>query len=89
MNTEIKGRPVITMTPVTSSQIKAVGHHPESDTLAIQFSDRKDGTPGSVYHYQNVDSETFAAFKNAESIGSHFYKNIKPHSDKHPYVKVI
>jgi len=54
--------------------------------LAVQFISKTGG--GSVYHYANFDAEAFAAFKNAESIGSHFYKNIKPHADRYPYVKV-
>jgi len=78
----------IALTPVESSQIAAIGHHPETNTLAIQFSPRRDGTPGSVYHYENFTSEDFAAFKKSDSIGSHFGKHIKPHVEKHPFVKV-
>lgn len=77
----------ITLTPVESSQIAAIGHHPETNTLAIQFSPRRDGTPGSVYHYENFTAEDFAAFKGADSIGSHFGKHIKPNATKHPYTK--
>lgn len=29
-----------------------------------------------------------AAFKGAESIGSYFYKHIKPFADKFPYTRV-
>lgn len=76
----------INMQPVDSSQIEAVGHNPETNTLAIQF--KSGAGPGSIYHYQNVDAETFAAFQSAESVGSHFYKHIKPHADKHPYQKM-
>jgi hypothetical protein len=71
---------------VESSQIHAIGHAPEANTLAIQFKSK--GGPGSVYHYQNVDAEQFAAFSSAESVGSHFYKHIKPFADKFPYQKV-
>ncbi|MDB5988888.1 MAG: hypothetical protein JWQ10_291 [Herbaspirillum sp.] len=86
MDTEIKQRPVIQMGAVESSQITAIGHDAETNTLAIQFPS-KSGS-GSVYHYQNVTADQFAAFKNAESIGSHFGKNIKPFADRFPYVKV-
>lgn len=78
----------IPLTPVKSSQIAVIGHHPESNTLAVQFAPRKDGTPGSVYHYGNFTAQDFAAFQNAESIGSHFGKHIKPHAAKHPFIKV-
>jgi hypothetical protein len=78
----------ITLTPVESRQIAAIGHHPETNTLAIQFAARRDGTPGSVYHYENFTAEDFAAFKKSDSIGSHFGKHIKPHVEKHPFVKV-
>ena len=87
MNTETIERLVIAMDAVESSQIAAIGHDPESNTLAIQFSPRKDGSPGSVYHYANVTAEDYAAFKGAESIGSHFGKYIKPFADKYPFAK--
>lgn len=77
---------VIAMQPVTSSQIAAIGHHPETNTMAIQFPS-KTGS-GSLYHYDNVTPEQFEAFKSAPSVGSHFIKQIKPHVDKHPYRKI-
>lgn len=78
----------IELKPVESSQIHAIGHHPESNTLAVQFKG-KDGTPGSIYHYQNFNADQFAQFSSAESIGSHFYKHIKPFTEKHPYTKIL
>lgn len=85
MNTTNK-HPAIAMAPVKSSQIAAIGHDPVTNTLAIQFAS-KSGS-GSVYHYSNFDADSFKAFRDAESIGSHFGKHIKPHVDRHPYVKV-
>jgi hypothetical protein len=76
----------IEMLPVDSSQIAAIGHDTAGNTLAIQFKGRNG--PGSVYHYQNVDAAAFEQFAAAESIGSHFYKHIKPHADKYPYQKM-
>ena len=76
------------MHPVKSSQIAAIGHHPETNTLIVQFPARKDGSAGSVYHYENFDAAAFEAFKNAESIGSHFGKHIKPNTEKHPFMKI-
>ena len=76
----------IDLQPVESSQIAAIGHCAETNTLAIQFK-KKDG-PGSVYHYANFTADDFAAFKGAESIGSHFGQHIKPATEKHPFTKV-
>lgn len=78
--------PAIAMDAVESSQIAAIGHHPESNTLAIRFKSKSG--PGSVYHYQNFTADDFATFKAAESIGSHFGKHIKPHDKKYPHTKI-
>ena len=74
----------IALDSVESSQISGIGYDATSQTLAIQFKSGKQ----AVYHYANVTAEDFAAFKSAESIGSHFYKHIKPHKDKYPYVRI-
>ena len=84
---QVKKRPTITMDSVESSQIAAIGHDPETNTLAIQFAG-KDGKPGSVYHYQNFTATQFEQFSSAESIGSHFYVHIKHRADLHPYTKI-
>lgn len=77
----------ITMTPVQSSQIAALGHDAASKTLAVEFKGWG-GKPGSTYHYANVDAATFDALRGAESIGSHFGRHIKPHPAKYPFTKV-
>lgn len=74
----------IALDSVESSQIAGIGYDAKTQTLAIQFKSGKQ----AVYHYANVTAEDFAAFKSAESIGSHFYKHIKPHKDKYPYVRI-
>jgi hypothetical protein len=79
--------PSIDMQPVESSQIHSIGHDAATSTLAIRFKDFK-GAPSSLYHYQNMPAEEFEAFRTAESIGSHFYKHIKPFADKYPYTKI-
>lgn len=86
MNTETKQATAIEMIPCESSQIAAIGHDPETNTLAIQFP-AKTGI-GSVYHYQNFTAEDFAAFSAAESKGAHFGKHIKPLAEKFPFVKI-
>lgn len=76
---------VIAMDEIVSSQIHGIGHDAPTSTLAIRFR-TKDGSPAALYHYENVTAEEFAAFKGAESIGSHFYKNIKPFGERYPFV---
>lgn len=76
----------ITMQPVESSQIAAIGHDAENKVLAIQFASKSGA--GSLYHYQNFDAEQFAAFAGSESVGKHFYAHIKPFAEKHPYAKI-
>jgi len=78
----------MTMIPVESSQIAAIGHSPELNVLAIQFPPKKSTGISDVYHYQNVDAAMFADFLAAESQGSYFIQNIKKHADKFPYAKV-
>ena len=78
----------IPMEPVVSSQIAEIGHDPETNTMAVRFPP-KGGRPGALYHYDNVDAETFKSFRTADSIGSHFYRHIKPHADRYPYKKIV
>lgn len=76
----------IAMESVNSSQIHSIGHDAATNTLAIRFKQR--GEPAALYHYQNVTADEFAAFKGAESVGSHFYKNIKPDTERYPYQRI-
>lgn len=80
--------PAIELTPVESSQLAAFGHDPATDTLAIRFNGYG-GKPGSLYHYRNFGETDFAALRDAESKGSHFLRNIKPHADRYPCVRII
>lgn len=74
----------IAMDSVESSQIAGIGYDAASQTLAIQFKSGKQ----AVYHYANVDAALFQEFSTAESIGSFFYKNIKPFPEKYPYTRI-
>lgn len=78
----------ITMQPVTSSQISAIGHSPELNVLAIQFPPKKSTGVSDVYHYQGVGAELFAEFLAAESQGSFFIQRIKKFPDLFPYAKM-
>ncbi|CAN0620430.1 KTSC domain-containing protein [Burkholderia multivorans] len=70
--------------PVESSQIHSIGYDAETETLAIRFKDRT-GAPTSLYHYSNFTQANFDALKTADSVGSHFYKHIKPFDQRFPY----
>ena len=80
----------IALQDVESSQIHSIGHDAETNTLAIRFyrGYGRDQHPGALYHYDNFTAQDFEAFKNAESIGRHFGKNIKPFAEKYPFTKV-
>lgn len=67
----------MTRQPVISSNIKSVGHDPETNTLEVEFKD------GGVYSFGNVDSDKHQSMMSAQSVGSHFHKHIK---GKHPVV---
>jgi len=79
--------PIVKLIEVESSQIHAIGHDPETNTLAIRFKNWK-GDITSLYHYANVTAADFAAFIASESKGRHFGKSIKPFADKYPFTKI-
>lgn len=83
-------RAAIALSAVTSSQIAAIGHDPETNTLAVQFNPRKERgeVTGPIYHYSGFDADKYKAFSEAKSIGGHFYAQIKDETHRHPYVKV-
>ncbi|KWE70520.1 hypothetical protein WL77_12000 [Burkholderia ubonensis] len=74
--------------PVESSQIHSIGYDAETETLAVRFKDRKTSAPTSLYHYTGFTQANFDALKTADSLGSHFYKHIKPFPERFPYVCV-
>tara|TARA_B100001250_G_scaffold408812_1_gene431881 strand:+ start:4180 stop:4515 length:336 start_codon:yes stop_codon:yes gene_type:complete len=68
-----KPRPQIKLTPVDSSQVARIGYEEESKILAVQF---KHGRM-AIYHYPNVEPQTYADFMAAESKGVFFREHIK------------
>ena len=52
------------LTPVTSSNIKAIGHDPEANELHVEFGD------GSRWIYAGVDAFRHADMMKAESVGN-------------------
>ncbi len=67
-------RPAIALEPVESNQVKAIGYDAATKTLAVTFT----RGAGAIYHYPDVEPETYEAFKGAESIGKYFGQHIKP-----------
>lgn len=58
------------MTPVNSSSISHVGHDPETGILSVKFHS------GQTYRYAGVSANQAAKMLAADSVGSHFAKNI-------------
>jgi hypothetical protein len=68
--------------PVTSSQIKSIGYDPQTKQMEVEFKS------GGVYQYENISAKDHEDLMAAESVGSHFYKNIKPNVEKHPFHRI-
>jgi hypothetical protein len=61
----------MTLEPVQSSNIKAIGYEPATSTLAVQFHS------GTTHEYAGVTPAEHAAFMAAPSKGKHFHKHIR------------
>ena len=61
----------MTRTPVTSSQLKSVGHDPATNKMHIEFKN------GVVYEYDGVSTADHQALVGAASVGQHFNKHVK------------
>ncbi len=66
-------------TPVSSSNISAVGYDADGQTLEIEF------TNGSVYQYANVPVGEYDGFMASDSKGKYFHANIK---NRYSFVKL-
>lgn len=64
-----------------SSNILTSTYFPKTNILFIAFN------KGSVYSYGNISSEIFENFKNSESQGKFFIKEIKNNPNKYPFLK--
>ena len=63
----------IQLNPVKSSNIAAIGYDEPTKTLVVLFHN------GRSYSYESVEKDVYFELYNADSVGSHFAKNIKPH----------
>jgi hypothetical protein len=61
------------LTAVKSGAISHVGYDPATETLTVRF------TNGGTYSYPGVPEHVHASLMAAESIGKHFYANVRPH----------
>lgn len=61
----------MTMQPVSSSNLAAVGYDPETQTLAIEFKS------GGTYEYYDVPQQVFDGLLSAGSLGQYFQSNIR------------
>lgn len=62
----------MTMVPVESNHLQAVGHDPDKSELHVQFKN------GAHYVYANVSADEHAALMASESKGQHLQEQIKP-----------
>jgi hypothetical protein len=58
-------------TPVTSTDIYAIGYDADTQTLEVEFN------TGSVYAYSDVHQGEYDAFIDSDSKGKYFHANIK------------
>ena len=74
----------IVMSGIESSQIESYGYHKPTSTLRVRFKSRNN-LPGSVYQYNPLPVEVYAALIEAESAGKFLNASIK---GKYPTVQL-
>ena len=72
------------LTPVSSSQISAIGYDPETLKMQVQFIG-KGNSAGSIYEYSGVEQGVYDALMSAESVGRTFAASVKW---AYPYQKI-
>lgn len=66
-------------TPVSSSNILAIGYDADSEVLEVEF------TSGAVYSYSSVPIGEYEGLMNADSKGKYLHANIK---GRYPYMRL-
>ena len=66
-------------TPVTSTNVRAIGYDLDSQTLEVEFNN------GSVYQYAGVPQDEYEGLMNADSKGKYLNANIK---GRYPFTKL-
>ena len=86
---EIKLALVTAFNAKGSSQIKAIGYVPETQTLFLEFHPAKTKpNVRSLYSYSSVPRELFLRLIYAESIGTRFGQDLKRAADDHPFTRL-
>lgn len=62
---------MVTMYPVSSSNIDEIGYDATTSTLYIKFKNNR------LYSYDNVPESVYDNLKSASSVGSYFHQNIR------------
>lgn len=73
--------PPVTLTPVKSSQVTAIGYSVPTKALTVQFKS------GGTYRYSNVSAKQHASVMEAESVGKAL-ASIKSDPKRHPFKKI-
>lgn len=60
---------------VISSNLKSIGYEAHTQTLEVEFTDRK------IYQYTRVPKHIYVSLMGANSKGSYFAKSIKDNRD--------
>lgn len=61
----------MSLTPVKSSNIKAVGYDPQSRALTVEFHS------GAQHRYDDVPPEHHQGLIEADSVGKYFHANVR------------
>ncbi|WMX17567.1 KTSC domain-containing protein [Aureispira sp. CCB-E] len=61
----------VTLIPVDSSMISAIGYDADSQTLFAEFA-----TTDKIYAYEEVEQEIFEELQQANSVGGYFRANV-------------
>lgn len=69
------------MTPVQSSNVKALGW--EDEVLEVEF------VKGGKYRYTGVPEEIYKILVNADSVGKAFHRYIRPKQHEYKYKKIL
>lgn len=72
----------IPLTPVSSTNLEAIGYDKATGTLRIRF------TSGATYDYRNVTPDIHNSLMNSPSKGRYFGEYIKPFTERYPYQRV-
>lgn len=68
----------IPLEPVTSSNLRAIGYDPATETLEVEFTAKSPGGVGARWRYAAVPPAVFEQFRTAESVGSFFAREVRP-----------